>query len=106
MNLGPLRMISSENVDRKPLHVRENPLLVPKAQVGVSPDLTVVENTPTDTPKRPRLHANTCGRMRPQADSSGSTSAIAISDLGRKSGPMRTQANLYGRYFLVAEEAL
>ncbi len=63
-----------------------------------------VGNTPTIPPQRSRLQANTYGRIRLQADRRGSTSAIKIRDLGRKSGRIRTQANPCGHYFLVAEE--
>lgn len=41
---------------------------------------------------------------RPQTDWRGSASIIEISDLVRKSEPMRTQTNLCERYFLVEEE--
>ena len=97
-------MIRIRNRFEKPLQLDKNLLLAASSQPGVSPDSKAAENTPNDTPKWPRLQANTCGPMRPQADWRGSTSVIKISDLGGKCGPMRTQANLYGRYFLVAEE--
>lgn len=104
MKLGPFRGISSGYALYKPLHRREKPLLSLISRLGVSPNSTMVGNTPKIPPQRPRLQANTCGRIRPQADWRGSISTIRIRDLGRISGPMRTQANLCGRSFLVAEE--
>ena len=103
IKLGPLRGTLSGNALYKPLQRREKPLLSSISRLGVSPNSTMVGNTPKIPPQRPRLQANTCGRIRPQADWRGSISTIRIRDLGRISGPMRTQANLCGRSFLVAE---
>lgn len=104
MKLGPLRGIASCNALYKPLHRRQKPVPSSIARLGVSPNSTMVGNTPKIPPQRRRLQANTYARKRKQVDWRVSKFVNQISDSGQESGPIRTQANLYGRYFLVAEE--
>lgn len=99
-----MRRIRAWIVFAKPLRFDGNLVFASISQLGVSPGSNAAENTPTDTPKKPPLQVNPCGRIRPQANSRNGTSAIAVSDLRRK---IRTHTDASAQKWdsnLVAEE--